>query len=720
MTHSKTAILVFVLFLSSIAFSESKTAGWYDQTTALYQPDSAGLPYLKPGFNGGFYTTLTTSSRVLSYGAGGGLDGATVCPGSGFALDSSVDVKWSAPGFYAKALLWELGYDNKLCIPSTSSATAGDLSVAWNKGNYDVIKEWNTCYNNFADCWNYVGTLYDKRVDVYVSGSPPNTQNHVNKKGDIGVTCWGTRTPSVSTPSGTYPGLSASDTGATSWHNSLTFSSTGTYTVRDTFEVKGCAATVRHPSCGGGQAEEIYSRTSAQSGYGAPEYYANLGSNTFTISVVNRQNSMTCGTVNPASPIDVPSGNGAIVNVTVRNNGNVANRVTGVTSTTANVIAIPFDMALCGITVPSTTPPCNLPNNGFNQNVDKGRSAHVWVWLTAPNCGATQTSYQTTLRFAFGTSATVCNAQTANCNLGVRVNGCSDGNSSVDRCEITPASTTIGFKQSEHFSLQCFNNNSVVACGPSVVWSLQNLLGVFWDQSPTGAFVGVHSPVGSTGTLNAAIGAVSCISNITVGNATASIDVKPDTAQLEVGDNQSFNTSCTSGGVPVPCSQVAWDPNTVLTNGDLSSSSDTGTNYTARQNGTDELWARADGLPGSPYDWSLITIGSGPPCVGPGCTPCTGPSCDNDGKSDSCEIRPASGVVLPGLSFTALCKDPPELCGVAYWYLDGVPWGSAGYASPYLLLTGGTHTVAVYVDNKPTSACALQFDVSSYQCIQYS
>gem|GEM_PF-6877888 len=1002
---------VFVLFLLGLACAatQTKTLSWYDQSTKLYETESAGYSniYVTPGFNGGFTTTLTTGSRVLDYGPGGGLDGSKMCPGASLSLDSSMSSQWSASAFYASAILSEG------CTPSTSSATAGNYPVSWDQGNYEAIKDWSICYNNFANCWAKTGTLYDKRVNMYLGGTPSVPQYFYNRQGTIGVVCWGTRTPSASTPSGSYPGLSASDTGATSWHNDFSFSNAGVYTINDGFEVKGCAATVRHPYCSG-QIEETMSRLTSQAGYDAAEYYTDLGANAFTVTIENRQHSITCGPTNPTSPITVASGSGAVVAVTIYNSGDVATRVTGVsTNPSTPVSASPFNIAAhCGNDVPSNTHPCDLGSNGFNAVLASHASETVYLWVTSS--AAAGTTATTSLLFTYSTTISVCNSQNpAACTIsGVRVTTastdtcsvtdgtmpvivgdsrtffvncahqgnplgtcsgssvgwaaspagfgtlqsadiqhaviqfphvgtgdvvatvsggfvatckysasaqnvtvvpnpsacritdgtmpvtvgesrtfniecsynnspygscsgssvtwgvtpggfatlgandyqsalvtfpnvgtgdvaatthgsfnascsysasagqqiivipvpqaclisdgtmpvfvntsrtfnitCSYNNSpfgicsnsnvvwrivpsnfatlgandyqsaevtfpnigtgdinatvsggfntsclysasgqpiivieNITRCAVTPNPASVGFLEVGNFYLACYGaSGNQLPCG-FATWALNGLVGLLFNAGPGGASFVMLSGPGSTGTLEATVGTVTCASNVTAVAPTNTLDVLPPSVTLNQNDSQVFNASCTAGGTATACSGVLWNPFATLV-GSISGSSDTGTTYLATvDNVTTQLWACAFSMHPTPCNWADIVVGAG----GSGCT---GPTCGGGpgphGSSDVCTMF-GPFEVFPGANhYSVLCGpitdlkycDPTKVS----WTVSGggsIPGPSSGVSDVFLYPGGtgsGTLTASV-----PGGTCFIPFTLGQRQCIQYS
>jgi len=567
MAALRTVPFVFVfLFMLGTAFAaaQTKSLAWNDQSTHLYETESAGYGniYVTPGFNGAFSTTLTTGSKVLSYGTGGGLDGAVMCPGASFSLSSSMSSLWSSPTFYASTIL--IFPVSSSCPLGSSSSTGGDHPVSWDLNTYEATKDWSTCYPYFANCWDNIGALYDKRVNMYLGGTLSNPLYYYNRQGTVGIVCWGTRTPSASTPSGSYPGLSASDTGATSWSNSLSFSSAGTYTIYDGFEVKGCAATIRQPACSGDQGEETYSRLTAQAGYDAAEYYSNLGSNSYTITIQNRQMSVTCGPTNPSSPISVPSGDGTLVAVTIHNSGDVAIRVTGVSSSNTTVSANPFNMALCGTKVPNNVHPCDLSGNGFNAVLASHASETVYIWTTSS--APIGTTVTTNLRFSYSTSASVCNAASNTC----QISGVTTNVISTDTCSITDGTMPVTAGDSRQFSLTCAHQSgSLGPCtGASASWSATpagfgNVLS--WDN--TGAviqFPGAGSGDVSatvTGGFNATCKYSAGGQNVTVVENPSACRVTDGTMPVVAGQTRDFNITCSYNNSPYgPCtgSTVTW------------------------------------------------------------------------------------------------------------------------------------------------------------------
>ncbi len=722
--HAK-ALTVFIFLLmvgAAWPASQQKTLTWNDQSTYLYETlTTSGYDYFKlqPGFDGTFTSTLSIDdSKVLSYGPGGSLDGAVVCPGTTASLDSSLSASWSAPNFYAYATVWET------CTPGASSATGGNFPVFWSQGDYNAMNAWKICdYNNPA-CWGYEGTLHDKQINFYDNYGVKIS----NRLGSVAVTCWGTMTPSATMPSGSsYPGLSSSDSG-TSFQNTLTLNDPGSYVIGDSYEVKGCAATVRHPTCGSYQGEEVYSRTSAQAGTSAPAYDAPLGKNTYDITVQNKQNALSCGLSGVAQPLTVPPGGYIVIPITISNSGQAVNYVTGITSDNPVVTVAPFDSTLCaqnGGDRPSTNPECcanapscdSPPSNGFgpSQSISAGGSRTVYVQVAVPD-GTTAGTYTANLAFSFSSDQSACNAaasQALSCSAGVlqvnvgggdscnitdgtmpvstgdtrtfgiqcsHLNGdlgpCSGSTVSwdttppgfstlgandyqsaqvtfpsagtgdvtasvsgdfnavcaysdngqnvtvqdVNNCSITPSPADLGYSEITSFTLQCTDNGNSVPCG-DVDWELYGIDGRVFNTGPTGASVFTQSPIGTTGQLNATIGPVSCSSDLTVTPPTDTLFVDPPSVSLPYNGSQVFTANCTHDGDVVACDGVVWNPpDFPQVEGSIDRTSGPVTNFTATVPDVDtELWACATGVSPSPCNYTSITVGAKPVTGVAGC-----------------------------------------------------------------------------------------------------
>ncbi len=714
--HARALTIFVFLLLAGAAWpaSQQKTLSWNDQSTPLYEIyTTSGYAFinLKPGFSGAFTSTLSIDdSKVLSYGSGGSLDGAVLCPGATASLDSSMSGSWSAPNFYAFAEVWET------CTPGASSATGGNFPVSWNKADYDAISSVSICNYNNPTCWGHEGALNDKKIDVYDNYGTQIT----NRLGTVAVTCWGTRTPSATTPSGSYPGLSPSDSGL-SFHNTVPLSNLGSYAIKDSYEVKGCAATVRHPVCGKYQGEEVYSRISAQAGAGAPPYDAALGTNVYNIVVENRQNALSCG-LSGAQPLSMQAGSYTVIPVTISDTGQVANYVTGVTSDNPALAAAAFNNMLCaqsGGDRPSTNPECcqnppsctSVPSNGFGPSgaVNPGGSRTLYVQVAVP-AGTAEGSYSAKLAFSFSSDQPACNVaarQASACNIdAVQVDvgpgdrcaitdgtmpvhpgetrtfsvqcahlkgdlgpctgssvawaitppdfgtlGANDyasadvtfpapgtGDVSADvtgdfkascaysdsgqpvsvqgvsSCIITPSPASVGYSEITPFSLECLDDSgNPLPCG-SVDWELQGIDARLFDTGPTGASIFTTSGIGTTGTLSAAIGPVSCSSDLTVVPPTNTIAVNPPSVDLPFMGGQIFNTNCTHVGNSVACAGVQWNPTDFpAVDGEISPDTGPMTNYTATVDNTaTELWACASGMAPTPCNFTSITVGAKP------------------------------------------------------------------------------------------------------------
>ena len=657
-------------------------------------------------FGSSSFTISAPASMVLSGTASDLGNGAIVCPTSLTIQPSSSGLTWGASTFDVHSL-YPHPYGT-FTPPSgcTASGRPARIGTWLDSGTFDSQKAIGTSGSYTTDSSNYniLAPFYDECVTYYDSAT---SVSYPNSGGEANVYCKGNYQISAG---GTSVG-----SGSFSSPGSHTYSISSTQTITLSGSGLDCFAAVhKYPNT---PDFRLY--------YFSYGFSGSIPSVSKTITVQNKQNSITCGPSNPASPINVPGGTGTLVTVLIRNNGNVINKVTSVTSSNSQVSATALAHSLCGGPVASSDPCCTV-GNGFNQNINPGASKKVCVWLQA-TCTGTCVPYSTSLRFHFSTTSQVCNGKATTYNMPLTVN-CNCGNQNVTSCVITPPERQVGSHQSAHFNLSCYDqNNTQMPCDSSVSWSLQNIDGFFWSPpTPTSAYVAIASPDGTTGTINAAIGSVSCISNITVNDSypdSAHLELKPDTASLNVNDTQNFTTSCTVQGNPVPCSGVVWDPLAVLTHGDLSGSSDTGTTYTARSNGTDELKARADDLPDQPWDVSIINIGENiTNCTNPPCPPpCTGPSCDHDGSSDKCTIFPNDrSSYPPGTPFSSFCG--PDLqhlesCEVE-WILDGFSYPvNYSFTLPGNL-GPGLHTI--HVKTSDGGDCPLDFNLGSFSCIEYS
>jgi hypothetical protein len=290
----------------------------------------------------------------------------------------------------------------------------------------------------------------------------------------------------------------------------------------------------------------------------------------------------------------------------------------------------------------------------------------------------------------------------------------------VSNCSISPNPATMYQSQARDFTLECFDSaNNPVTCPSSVNWAVTGFSATqyrIFSQSSTGAQVGVHASVGSKGQLNATIGDISCISDLTVNQSESTLDIKPDSVSLKHNDNQTFTATCTLNNNPVPCSGMAWDLFGIQ--GTLSNTSDTGALYTATvDNITDDLWAMATGVPGAPYDNSIITVGSGD---GPnGCkVNCGG---GGGGKSEHCTIYQPE-VIFAGMAqqFSVGCGvtglDP---CSRISWIINGIP--NQFLMSYNILVTPspGSNTLNVFVDYEDHD-CKLDYTAELSPCVLYS
>ena len=575
--------LMFFVLLSALSLAVSSEYKNYFNVYLGYPDSFKGDVSVTNAF-----TISASSGSVLSGTASDLASGSVICPNTKITVQPSVTGTYKVTSIYGP-------YPSGAPKPAACSGGGTTHSIKWlSSSTFNSVKTTAKNNNDFstnsADLNSLGGTgsfydecnTFDDGANLYTSASG---RARIFGKGTI-VVKDGTTTFLTTTVDSPASG-------------STTLVSVGSHSIISSLSSVDTLPVVDTKNTGSYFAMNYYS-------YNAPTLSATT---TKTITVKNSQNSITCATISPASPITITTGKNTIAAVTITNTGDVPTAVTGVTSSNTAVTAKPFDTKLCGTSVPSTNAACG--GNGFNSSINPGLSKTIYIMLSS---SATSGTVTTTLKFTYSSSPyNACNGMnpTTPCSLSISAKIGTNGGTSVTNCTITPSSTNVYYKQKHDFTLQCRNSsNSVVSCG-TVKWAVSGLSSIFFSNSSTGASIGVYSSVGSKGTLKATIGNVSCSSNLTVVTPTCTMDIKPDSASLNIGNLQYFNTSCTSGSGSVACSNVQWDPTKILV-GTLSGSSDSGTNYTATAQTSTQLVGIANGLCTSnpPFDISQITVSS--------------------------------------------------------------------------------------------------------------
>lgn len=577
MKPSKIFFVIFSLLLISstmyapslVTFNtETKTKTWSDQSYLYKIYTASGYSFLRanPGFSGTFKTKVTINSKVLSTGSGGGMDGATICPGTA-TVESSLDARWAAPYFSVHDTLWELDKGGNPCIPGTSYASGTYHPINWNTANYNAMKVKNTCYNNDFTCWGKEGTFYDKKINY----RGYSNKDHYNRQGKAAMTCSGTRT--LTTTTSTYTGS------GTSWKNTVNLNVNGfTYSIGDGFQVNGCALTVRHPVCAGTQLEGVFSRTSAQSGSNAPEYKKNLGSNTFSIKVKNAQNSIQYVSHSPAGTLKLTPGKAMLLKVTVKNNGNVGTTVYGAKDSESAACTGFFCSVTKAYATKYTSSMCTLlggigcpTNSGFDTNIPAGATRDLYIVVTPSNNLAAGTyKWNNWLILSFKTTEPTCNDQNRGIKLSFNVN-VKDDKGKPDTCTIDPTNVIVEKNTNTQFNLTCYNSKKTkINCPSSTSWVLSKLSGTIVSSDNTKANVLITNIPGYTGQLTASVSStVSCSSNIAVkhpqepptnGSGNDGCYIEPPKKDMKVNVPYLFNLTCYDAITfnPTPCPSASW------------------------------------------------------------------------------------------------------------------------------------------------------------------
>ena len=305
---------IFLLVLVAFSFCAETATERYDD--ALYMIYAGGFDYLNVYPYMEFTATMRLSvddpdTRVVYAGPGGSRsdlqDNAIVCEGP-------VTAHFTPAGIWARDDNLEQTLNYYQCDPpSHTGGVNGDRPIVWSSSIYDAFYSQETCTDD-ESCWGRLSGLVLQPADFVRSG-----EWFYTRESKTNVVCKGT----TSLREGSTL-LSSSVIEGTPITNTNTYLR-GTHTFTGQMDIDGCAAVVRHPECstpGYVGREEIYSRTEAQSGTGAPQYSGVAGPvsiNIRSVTTADLRCSAEFVSVVP-SPLVVDPGESTSATVTIRNN----------------------------------------------------------------------------------------------------------------------------------------------------------------------------------------------------------------------------------------------------------------------------------------------------------------------------------------------------------------------------------------------------------------
>jgi len=550
-------ILILLLLVSPIIFAAQANVN-NQRFYRVNSPDD--YRYIQTDVRYTHNMVLSTSSRALEGNSNNLNDGDVICPGTVTITDTISGSQWARnSGFSANRIAVPGGYDlENSCIPIPNQAgVTPNLPISWNRDNYNSLQGEIFCWSD-EGCWGREGPLTNQPVEY----DTVNAGSLDGKRGGVDLVCKGQDDVIVRRGGSTISNPAPRDTtGSTSFSYTVALGAHATpYRFESEFNINGCAAVIRYPACNGYDVETVFSRTSAQAGNGAPEYFFDaIPSNVVNIHVENRKSSLEVLSTEPPtnSQLQLPPLGSTTINITVRNNGDVTNKVTGV-SATNGFSAIPCPGG---------------GSNGFNSNIGVNDQKILCVLLTAPAySGDTSTQLSLTYR-AQATTCTTNQPDIRNFNMTFSVG------QPQPTCFITPPNQNLNQNDTFRFDLSCRDpNNNPILC-TNVAWSLAGISANFIEQVNDHATLFITSNSGA-GTLRASVnGSVFCNAGITVGNGTGgppggNVSIPPNGNQTgPPGSNgcelspiysyvhpdeiTSFNIRCPNN-VDKKCNNVIW------------------------------------------------------------------------------------------------------------------------------------------------------------------
>lgn len=383
-------------------------------------------------------------------------------------------------------------------------------------------------------------------------------------------------------------------------------------------------------------------------GYNDP-VTSSIDSSPVSVRVEDRQPSLSV-----VYPIGITQGelisNAYLLSVNVLNDGDVPVKVTRVRPLADGSSAGPFSSLYCTL---YGIPPTICPSgNGFEQTIAPGNTQLLQISYRGNFVGDI-------VNITYVPLDKICSAQT---EFGVKVH--IDGGTTPVRCAIEPASLALTPFEIHEWKVICYNDIGLhVPCIGTNWYFGTDTDGSFLTKTNAHAIAYLESTTRSAWIpdhLFYETGAVKCSASIWSYPAKDSRDpnsfvctLSPDSADLKIGENQSFKLDCSLEGVPVDPTSADYS-NVHGLDGTLSDASTDGVTFTATTNGSGDVqviaWysTSADPTLLGAIDWANVTVGEGGTCSNvcgsdetqnpyPDCTCKTN---GNPDKGDQCKIVP--------------------------------------------------------------------------------
>lgn len=617
--------LLFLLLLSTTIFSIPVN------NVKLYRiathPDYEEL-HVETDFDFTHTMRLSTTAKVLSGNPNNLKNGDKICPVGAdevVSISSTIGGKWAAPDFYAK-ISTAPGYEFSCDLDKIQyhyDTTNHNLPIFWHKENYNELIDEELCWWD-ESCWGKEGLLTKQSVN-YLGAD----KLYRGREGRVNIVCKGRLIATVTKEGGSrnYMSTKLTEGGDTFYGDkTLVFAvgdnhkldEIGNHTFATYFNIGGCAAVIRYPTCENYyDVEQILGRTEPYADNSAPEFTWK-DNKKITIQVVDPKAAISFVEMQPSQIVLNQDQSSYYIIITVKNTGDVAVRVTGVEASNSCFIAIPA----CGV----------IGNCGFDVSFNPGTEQNVAILLTKhPLCSSPPAS--TTLSFTYVADEKTCAPeQPETHNLDVEVNTVPYDISGI----LIPEYVEINQYDTPSFSLTCYNSTTgkpLPACPPGVKWDIYNLNYKWVEKNDMGATVNITSAPPAVGTINATVFS-NGVKLFTVGSIINVISkeppnggeegepvnctLSPEFLSLRTSQTGYIEISCTDAkGKETACPNIVWSVTNekALADGKLSETSDMGAIVKASEHAGESTMIIAEGRhDGKTFDCSAMVNVTRPTC----------------------------------------------------------------------------------------------------------
>jgi len=303
-------VFLLLALLACASFAQvTATQSFDDNLYRINTRSSMSRMHMQPYLYFENTVSASTDARVIYGGPASNLqNNAIICEGD-VSATSTVDGEWAHGGLYQYVLYW-LDCDP----PPSETRVRNNQPITWSGSYYDALFPQEVCNEGEPGCWGMEGSLVRQRVDTYERFEDVT---YSNSAGDSNVVCKGTTTLRSDTTM-----LVTKVIGDTPSEGRVRLTR-GMHTITNSMDVTGCLGVTRFVCDIAPELhEQVYGRTSAQFGAGAPPYTTTVGPATLNLRVVTNAD-LRCSaefvSITP-SPLVVAPGNSTSATVTIRNN----------------------------------------------------------------------------------------------------------------------------------------------------------------------------------------------------------------------------------------------------------------------------------------------------------------------------------------------------------------------------------------------------------------